>query len=514
MRDAERFAEDYLGKLFYFALKKTGNESDADDLTQDIAEAVLAGLSRGCDPENFDAWVWAVARNRWKRWARRKYYGPEGSFADVDGMEAVLSDGEDMEASFVLSEDLMTLRRELAFIRRDYRQILVAHYFDNKSVSAIAREFSIPLGTVKTKLQSSRRKLKEGMEMARTFGKRSYQPENITFHMDGMTGDFGQPWSILTHLLYKNIFLEAYENPSTAEELALELGIALPYMEDELDYLVREELLKKSGNKYETAFRIYSREEQLAQNRAAMQTAKAVWPLLREFIDGTEAACRENGVDWYGGGISYENAKWAILTRTADLQYWEALEDLDDSPLPTRPDHGCWTITGYETVDFEIPPFVGQHGYVDPEDKNREHELIWSQYKFRYADLADRTPVHLTWLEALAIWQVAVGRAEECDPDALAKVMEYGYVSRDGQGQLTAGVVCFAGDPGKILKALPKSEENRLSELWNRAVELLKEKKARWSGYRSYILAEALSSGWLTYEEGKTPDTVGAYLYR
>ena len=235
MRDAERFAEDYLGKLFYFALKKTGNESDADDLTEDIAEAVLSGLSRGGDPENFDAWVWAVARNRWKRWAKRKYYGPDGSFADVDGMEAVLSDGEDMEASFVLSEDLMTLRRELAFIRRDYRQILVAHYFENKSVSVIAREFSVPLGTVKTKLQSSRRKLKEGMEMAREFGKRSYQPENITFHMDGMTGDNGQPWTILTHLLYKNIFLEAYENPSTAEELALELGIALPYMEDELE---------------------------------------------------------------------------------------------------------------------------------------------------------------------------------------------------------------------------------------------------------------------------------------
>ena len=463
MRDAERFAEDYLGKLFYFALKKTGNESDADDLTEDIAEAVLAGLSRGDEPVNFDAWVWAVARNRWKRWARRKYYGPDGSFEDVDGMEAVLSDGEDMEASFVLSEDLMTLRRELAFIRRDYRQILVAHYFENKSVSAIAREFSVPLGTVKTKLQNSRRKLKEGMEMARTFGKRSFQPENITFHMDGMTGDNGQPWTILTHLLYKNIFLEAYENPSTAEELALELGIALPYMEDELNYLVREELLRKTGDKYDIAFRIYSREEQRVQNDEARTAAGMVWPNLREFIDGMEAACRENGVDWYGGGISYEDAKWALLIRTADLQYWEAMDDLNDAPLPTRPDHGCWTVTWYETVDFEIPPFVGQHGYVDPEDKSREHDLVWSQYKFRYKNLADRTPVQLTWLEALTIQKVAVGRAEECDPDALEKVEEYGYVRRGEDGTFKAAVVCFSGNPGKILNALPEVEEKRLS---------------------------------------------------
>ena len=32
--------------------------------------------------------------------------------------------------------------------------------------------------------------------------------------------------------------------------------------------------------------------------------------------------------------------------------------------------------------------------------------------------------------------------------------------------------------------------------------------------FRGYILDEALSSGWLTYEEGRTPVTVGAYLYR
>ncbi len=511
--DAERFAAEYLEKLFYFSLKKTGNEADADDLKADIAEAVLTALKRGTRPGNSDAWVWAVARNRWKRFARR-YYAPDADHADPDALEDVLPGDGSPEEAVILREELGLLRRELAFIRSDYRRILVAHYIGNKSVSVIAREFSVPLGTVKTKLQSSRRKLKEGMEMAREFGKRSYQPENITFHMDGMTGDNGQPWTILMHLLYKNIFLEAYENPSTAEELALELGIALPYMEDELEYLAREELLKKSGNKYETAFRIYSREEQRKQNDEARKAAEAVWPCLRDFIDGMEAACRENGVDWYGSGISYEDAKWALLIRMADLQYWDARDDRDEAPLPSRPDNGCWTVTGYETADFEVPPFVGQHGYIDAEDKNREHSLIWSQYKFQYRKLADRTPVSLTYREALAIHGAAVGREEECDPDALRRVMEYGYVKRNGDGQLTAAVVCFAGNPGRILHRLPEEEGTGLKKLWDRAVEILKERGSRWSGYRSYILEEALASGWLRYEEGKTPDTVGAYLYR
>jgi len=514
MTAAERYAAEYLEKIFYFALKKTGNPDDADDLASEISESVLRGLAGKTVPENLDAWIWAVARNRWKRYAKRRYYGPESDRADIEEIAELVPDGEDMEASYVLSEDLGLLRRELAFIRRDYRQILAAHYFENKSVSMIAREFSIPQGTVKTKLQNSRKKLREGMEMARTFGKRSYAPENISFHMNGMTGDNGQPWTIFTHLLYKNIFLEAYENPSTAEELSLELGIALPYMEDELEYLVREELLQKSGNKYVTAFRIYSREEQQEQIEAARRAAGMVWPLLRDFIDGCEAACRRDSVDWYGEGVTYEEAKWALLIRMADLAYWDAKDDLDDKPEPARPDNGFWTVTGYETVDFELPPFVGQHGYVDPEDKKREHDLIWSQYKFQYCGLASRTPVQLSYPEAYAIWLTAVGRGEECDPAYLEKVMEYGYVEKDAKGRLVARVVCFSANPGKLLKRFPAKEAQRLSGLWEEAVNAIRTVSARHSSYRSCILTEALATGWLKYEKGKTPATVGAYLYR
>ncbi|MBQ3955605.1 MAG: sigma-70 family RNA polymerase sigma factor, partial [Clostridia bacterium] len=209
MTAAERYAAEYLEKIFYFALKKTGNPDDADDLASEISESVLRGLAGKTVPENLDAWIWTVARNRWKRYAKRRYYGPESDRADIEEIAELVPDGEDMEASYVLSEDLGLLRRELAFIRRDYRQILAAYYFENKSVSMIAREFSIPQGTVKTKLQNSRKKLREGMEMARTFGKRSYAPEQVTFWNTGDFGDKGQPWTILSHLMYKNVFLEA-----------------------------------------------------------------------------------------------------------------------------------------------------------------------------------------------------------------------------------------------------------------------------------------------------------------
>jgi hypothetical protein len=42
------------------------------------------------------------------------------------------------------------------------------------------------------------------------------------------------------------------------QELAVEVGVALPYIEDTVAYLTYEGLLRKNGNKYETNFPIIS----------------------------------------------------------------------------------------------------------------------------------------------------------------------------------------------------------------------------------------------------------------
>ena len=52
------FTENYMEKLFYFCLKKTGNNVEAEDLTQDIALQIITALNRGAIPTSFSAWVW------------------------------------------------------------------------------------------------------------------------------------------------------------------------------------------------------------------------------------------------------------------------------------------------------------------------------------------------------------------------------------------------------------------------------------------------------------------------
>ena len=66
------FTENYMEKLFYFCLKRTGNVIEAEDLTHDIALNIISALSGGTVPVSFSAWVWQIARNRWCAWVKEK----------------------------------------------------------------------------------------------------------------------------------------------------------------------------------------------------------------------------------------------------------------------------------------------------------------------------------------------------------------------------------------------------------------------------------------------------------
>ncbi len=126
-------------------------------------------------------------------------------------------------------EVLLLLRRELAFIAEEYCTFLVAYYHENRSIKEIAQQTNLSETAVKQRLFRARNKLKEEIHMAREFGIRSYNPEEISFVNNcNVFGSRGQPWSILEHAMYKNIFLEIYDHPETAKKIAMSLGIALP----------------------------------------------------------------------------------------------------------------------------------------------------------------------------------------------------------------------------------------------------------------------------------------------
>ncbi len=538
------FTENYMSKLFYFCLKKTGNSFDAEDLVSDISLNIVTTLQKGTVPSNFPAWVWQIARNRYSVWADRKHRRNETvSGADINDLE--LADDTSVENELVCSEELSLLRRELAFISSDYREIVIAYYVDDRSIKNIASSLSLAEGTVKSKLFRARNILKEGMNMAREFGVMSYKPENVGFIMNGICDKNGVPWSAINRNLCKNIILAAYRTPSAAEELSVELGVALPYMEDELRELVNTTLLKKNGDKYETNIFIVSAgaQEKIYNNlrKVAPEFAAAVIA-VKEY----EVKClEEDGIPWHEGYQPYEDMKWALLMRTVDKVNFGVLDEANRSQSVStvnlgkwghtnRPNGGEWDLLGLEDYKGNRPDFVGLHGCVDTPDDMDNDFIDFGQFKFNYKCIYDNTPVHISYREAKALAAAANGDVSDIPLGMLDKLTGYGYLKKDGDKYHPTFCV--------MLKSKYKSRSTEQEKEYIRLFELAKNiglthyKFCRDVIYsetpeffksdfhqishacaniyvmRGAVIEEALRTGYLSYAEKDDRRMLGAYL--
>ncbi len=498
----DEFTNNYLEKLFYFCLKKTGNNEDAEDLVQDIAVNIIVSLNNGLIPINFSAWVWKIARNRYSKWADAKHkHNAAVACNDIDDYELADENGE-LSDKIILDERFSLLRRELSFIKSDYRNIVVAYYFENKSVREIASLQSLSVSAIQQRLHRARTILKEGMDMAREFGRRSYNPENITFVKDGKNGDLGQPWSIVSRLLYKNIFLETYENPQTSEELSLELGIALPYMEDDLEFLVREQLLRKEGNKYQTDFKIINKEDQLAAYETHRKLQKPITDKLCELID---LYMKEDGGKVDISYMNYDDAKWTLLGAAFDYIYipiWKNSPFWVKKTLPKRPDNGAWILTGYESVDLYYPDYGGLHTASADEFGN---EIAFGQYRLKYNQ--EKLPQFLSYNEAKNLLLICQGKQSECDALYVDKLIEYGYVKKIND-TLKPKTVIFNN------KVADNEPSEKIFKLRDELVELFKQTLSPYISFldRGLIFEQALNDGWLKYDD-KSEITIGSYIY-
>lgn len=191
--------------------------------------------------------------------------------------------------------------------------------------------------------------------MAREFGAHSYRPENVSFIVNGV----GAPQALLDSLLCKNLLLAAYRAPSTAGELAMELGVALPYTEEALQRLTDAALLRKNGRRYETGFCIVSAATQTAADAHLRSCASAIGEAVcaaiayeTEWLDESRSGLAARltirsgdavGAADGGGGPRPPKRAGAIpAARAAAVGPWG---------FTLRPDGGEWDVLGLEDAD-------------------------------------------------------------------------------------------------------------------------------------------------------------------
>ena len=108
--------------------------------------------------------------------------------------------------------------------------------------------------------------------MERKLGEKSYNPG--TLKLDFWGNNYNYYHNICDKKLPQAILLAAYNRPLTQEELSVELGVAMPYLEEELETLETAGLLLKNGKRYETNIIILTSEykKELANSNPSRKT--------------------------------------------------------------------------------------------------------------------------------------------------------------------------------------------------------------------------------------------------
>lgn len=351
---ASKLIEENLHTLFAWSLSKLYDRSQAEDLTNDIVCAVLSSVDRLERDEAFYGFLWKIAENTLRNRIRR--FQPEMVELDEAFCGVYWETPED---AYIENEQVQLLRRELALLSRQYRETAVQYYIYGKSCSEISESLNISREMVKYYLFKTRKILKEGLGMTREFGEKSYNPQ--TFHMD-FWGGRNTYSRLFERRLPGNILLSAYDKPVTIGELTVELGVAAVYLEDELAILEEHDLLRKTGDKYQTNIVIFT-EDYRKKVKAISQplyerAAERIGEVLKEMLP------RLKNLDFYGKDYDDNRLMWTfanyILYQGFCVADDRGRERFGAYPLLSNGTRGF--IYGYD-YNCEDHPLNGVYGF-------------------------------------------------------------------------------------------------------------------------------------------------------
>ena len=339
------FEQEMVSKIYGFCRAKLNTLEDAEDLSQDICLEVLQAIHTGKQIGNLNAFVWSVSNHMFFNWLRKKKHGTTAYLSELVASE------ENIEREYMLREQRNLLRRELSLMSGNYRRAMVMHYFDNMSCEEIGHALGKSSGTVKWWLHDAREAIEKGMNTMREYGEKSYRPGKLSLSCTGNPGSNMEPMVCAQRKSAQNILLAAYNRPLTVTELCEELGISAPYMEDEVEYLVKNQLMVEiSKGKYQTDFVILPGNNPTPANKIYAAVFPAYYEKLMAFLESKREIL--TSARFNTAGFTWERLLWVYIHIISDmavnLYRYENNVSVKYEDIPMRPNGGKWIALGFE----------------------------------------------------------------------------------------------------------------------------------------------------------------------
>jgi RNA polymerase sigma-70 factor (ECF subfamily) len=143
------------------AMVRVDQPDAADDVLTEIWLAIARGLPRLEDPACFPRWAFQIVQRRAADWVRRRLLErrrEDAAAADADLLApAAMMPNEP-------ADDVLALREAISRLPADEQELLHLHYILDRSIREIADVLQLPVGTVKSRLFSTREHLRQQLK--------------------------------------------------------------------------------------------------------------------------------------------------------------------------------------------------------------------------------------------------------------------------------------------------------------------------------------------------------------
>ena len=155
--------DTYWNEVYAFQLKKTQNESDAEDITIQTFSKAFNRIDTFDPSYSFKTWLIAISKNIHVDLLRKKKASIRSqTTSDEDHkVYGIADDAPSIEDKLITEQNLAQLLRDIKKLQPHYQEVINLRYFQEMSYKEISQALAEPMNNIKVKLLRAKKLLAE-----------------------------------------------------------------------------------------------------------------------------------------------------------------------------------------------------------------------------------------------------------------------------------------------------------------------------------------------------------------
>lgn len=149
-----KIVEKYQNQIYSLIRKQVRSDDIAEDLAQEVFIKAYKNLKSFRNEAKFSTWLITIALNQANSYFRSKNYKKKLNSVIME--EELINMNEDQEKKIITNEKISQLHKCLTKIKSQFRDVVNLCAFQEKNYQEASEILSVPIGTVRSRLNRAR----------------------------------------------------------------------------------------------------------------------------------------------------------------------------------------------------------------------------------------------------------------------------------------------------------------------------------------------------------------------